>query len=116
MSDRSGLRSRKSAASPTRRCWASPSTAACALSVGTKPSSSPSPGPIDDIRCTAMERNDHGEVERDLGAVVADELLGFAVDLAGVELGDDFDALLLEKRPSVADAIGLVKAPSSGVA
>ena len=41
-----------------------------------------------------MERDDDGQVEGDLAAVVGDEATAGAVDLAGVELGDQLDALL----------------------
>ena len=64
----------------------------------------------------AVQRDDDGEVERHLAPVVADEPAAGAVDLAGVELGDQLDALLGEHPAERArTATGLVNAPSSGV-
>ena len=69
-----------------------------------------------DVRGAAVQRDDDGEIERDLAAVVADEPAAGAVDLAGVELGDELDALARRaSRRAARTAIGLVNAPSSGV-
>ena len=54
-----------------------------------------------------MERDHHGEVEGDLAAVVADEPAAGAVDLAGVELGDQLDAPLGEHPAELAGGDGL---------
>ena len=65
-------------------------------SVGTKSSASPSPGERPTYVGAAVQRDDDGEVERDLAPVVADEPAAGAVDLTGVELGDQLDAALGE--------------------
>ena len=54
------------------------------------------PGRVGDVGGAAVDRDDDGEIEGDLPAVVADEPPTAAVDLAGVELGDQLDAPLLE--------------------
>ncbi len=48
-----------------------------------------------------MERDHGGDVEGDLAAVVADEPPAFAVDFAGVEVGDDLDVALREHPTEV---------------
>ena len=65
----------------------------------------------------AVQRDRDEQVEGDLAPVVADEPAAGAVDLAGVELGHERRCPSRASRPaSCADAIGLVNAPSSGVA
>ena len=83
-------------------------------SVGTKPSSSPRPGERPTYAAPPWSGTDE-QVERDLALVVADQPAAGAVDLAGVELGDQLDALLVEQPAELLDATGLVNAPSSGV-
>ena len=51
-----------------------------------------------DVVGAAVQRHDDGQVERHLAAVVADEPAAASVDLAGVELGDEVDALFLQQR------------------
>ena len=45
-----------------------------------------------------MQRHDYGQIERHLATVVADEFAAASVDLAGVELGDQMDALVFQQR------------------
>ena len=52
-------------------------------------------GPVHVLGAT-VHRDDDGQVERHLAFVVADQAATDTVDLAGVELGDQVDALLLE--------------------
>ena len=59
------------------------------------------PGRAADVGGAAVQRDDDGEVEGDLAAVVADQAAAGAVDLAGVELGDQLDAPLGEHPAEV---------------
>ena len=68
-----------------------------------------------DVGRSAVERNDHREVEGHLATVVAGEASARSVDFAGVELGHELDILLGQHPASRAEATGLVNAPSSGV-
>ena len=70
-------------------------------SVGTKFELVAQPRRAADVGGAAVQRDDHREVERDLAAVVADQPPAGAVDLAGVELGDELDALLGEHPAEV---------------
>ena len=64
-----------------------------------------------------VERHADQQVVLDLALVVGDDLLGVRVDVLDHELGLDLDALLVPAcRPGCLEAIGLVKAPGSGVA
>ena len=104
------------AASPITKMFGAALDCSVCSSVGTKSSSSPSPGERPTYAAPPWSGIDHGEVERDLAAVVADEPPAGAVDLAGVELGDELDAPLVEHPAELLrTAIGLVNAPSSGV-
>ena len=48
-----------------------------------------------------MQRHGHEQVEVELAAVVGDQLAAIRVDLAGVELGDELDRLLVEQAGQV---------------
>ena len=52
-----------------------------------------------DVGGAAVQRDDDGEVEGDLALVVGDEPAAGAVDLAGVELGDQLDAACSASMP-----------------
>ena len=64
------------------------------LSVGTKPSASPSPGERSTYGGAAVQRDRDEQVEVELAAVVGAERAADPVDLAGVELGHQLDLLL----------------------
>ena len=66
-------------------------------SVGMKFRSSPKPGRASDVVRAAVHRHGHEQVERHLAVVERDEATRRAVDLAGVELGDQIDVLLREE-------------------
>ena len=84
------------AASPMAKMFGATSDCSVCGSVATKSRASPSPGESADVGGAAVHRDDDGQVEGDLALVVADEPSAVAVDLAGVELGDQLDAALLE--------------------
>ncbi len=54
-----------------------------------------------------MQRDDNGEVEGDLATVVADQPSAGAVDLAGVELGDQLDSPLRQHPAEMLGSDGL---------
>ena len=64
-----------------------------------------------DIGLAAVQRDHDRQVERDLTAVVGDELPARAVYLAGVELRDDADAHVLEQPAELTVAHGLGERP-----
>ena len=64
-----------------------------------------------DVGLAAVQRDHDRQVERDLAAVEGDQPPARAVDLAGVELGDEADALVLEQPAELAVAHGLGERP-----
>ena len=68
-----------------------------------------------DVGRAAVQRDDHRQVERRPRGRRRRPAPARAVDLAGVELGDQLDALLLRAVRRAPGCHGLVNAPSSGV-
>ena len=68
-----------------------------------------------DVGSAAVQRDDDRQVEGDLALVKRDQPAAFAVDLAGVELRDELDPLVLQQTGELLAAAGFVNAPSSGV-
>ena len=90
-----------SVASPSANTFGFAGDCRVRLSVGTKPSASPSPGERSTKAAPPWSGNGDEQVEVELAAVVGDELAADAVDLAGVELGHQLDLLLLEQAGQV---------------
>ena len=105
-----------SAASPSTKMLGFTVDCSVALSRRDEPEFVAETRRVVDVVGPTVERDHDSEVEVDFATVVADQLAGLAVDLTGVELGDD--ARCPSPRAgdqTSAEAIGFVKAPSSGV-
>ena len=96
--DRAGLEVGRSVASPIAKMFGFAFVCSVCLSVGTKPSSSPSPGERSTYAAPPCSGTVTSRSKSTLAAVERDQLAAGAVDLAGVELGHELDLLLVEQE------------------